>query len=1095
MKKIYISLFAFLFCFNLSALAQPNCVHVTDQVLLQQLTGLYPACFAGHPGFMDTTCNDIVTATSLSITGGGISATNIQDMSPIVYFDSLKYLDCSYNSLSTIYCPSHLETLICTNQAAWWLLNYRCLHGLPGLPATLRVLDCSFNAIGGLPALPAGLTSLKCDWNANYFESSCGHVPALTSLPALPASLQYLSCSSNGITSLPALPPGLRYLNVANNKYHSFSSCPNPIADIPGISQLPTLPASLLELNVSNNSIGEMPALPASLAFLDVSENPISCLPELPASMAGQSPYNTLSYNLKSWNTNIVCLLNNVPGIRDYNSLPVCNPSNNINGCGSTTPFIGITPTAVTGLNAVMGSPSNSVFYYLFGHNLPASGVITLTPSAFIGVSTDNINFSSSPITIPFTDNHLALTPFYTRINSGAPIGAFSGTITHSGGSALDAILTVNGTIHPTPVLTVTPSPISITTYIGGVSNPEMYTLSGHDLYPASGTITISASSTLMKLSLDNINFTASSISLPYTGGQINNVPVYMQFSSSQPNPTLYNLTITNSGGNAAPAEVPVTVNLISQGPPEITAGPDINGLLITGTGQPSNAGSYYLSAIGLLPISDNITISSSSAFLELSVDNGNTFTSGPVSIPYQVGYVSNKRIYARISMNAPVGNFSATITNSGGGVIQTVAVTGNVYHPNISTSVNSINGLITTVGNVSNSGSYLLSATDLYPTTGSITISHPDYIELSTDNTSFSSAAMIIPYTNSQLNAIPIYARIASNAAAGTISASITNSVANASDAIVNFSGTVYNPVINAGPVINGLFTLPGNPSQSGTFNLSAQQLVPFAGNISITPGNFLEVSTDNINFSASSLNVAYSNGQLGNSSIYVRLSSNAPSGIVTGTVTVSGGSATDAIVDVNGTVLRPTLFSGLEVNDLLTTKGIASPAKTYDISAQELFPLSGEITITAPDYIELSKDNINFSHTPLSVSYTGGQLASMPVYVRLSKEAPLGDITGTIINSGGSAPDKTVLVKGKVGSSSVLLIPNPARNQVTVSLPITTVPAIIYIYNATGSLVKQVSTSEALTLINISDLSKGTYLIKVTGKDKTEMQRLIVE
>ena len=161
MKKIYILLITSLFCFNKLSHAQfTNCITVSDQILLTKLTTLYPACFAGHPGFMDTTCNAIVTATSLNIGGSG-SGNDIQDISPIQYFDSLKYLDCSHNSLSTIYYPSHLESLKCNGQVASWLINFHCLHGLSDLPATIRVLDCSFNAISSLPTLLATFKSIK----------------------------------------------------------------------------------------------------------------------------------------------------------------------------------------------------------------------------------------------------------------------------------------------------------------------------------------------------------------------------------------------------------------------------------------------------------------------------------------------------------------------------------------------------------------------------------------------------------------------------------------------------------------------------------------------------------------------------------------------------------------------------------------------------------------------------------------------------------------------------------------------------------------------------------------------------------------------
>src|SRR5690606_3108026 len=95
----------------------------------------------------------------------------------------------------------------------------------------------------------------------------------------------------------------------------------------------------------------------------------------------------------------------------------------------------------------------------------------------------------------------------------------------------------------------------------------------------------------------------------------------------------------------------------------------------------------------------------------------------------------------------------------------------------------------------------------------------------------------------------------------------------------------------------------MEGNASVSQSFSLSGMNLEPTSGNITVTaPANF-QVSTDDVNFS-NSLNIAYSDGALASTDVYVRLNESLVINTYNGNITISGGGASDAIVSVEGIV-----------------------------------------------------------------------------------------------------------------------------------------------------------------------------------------------
>ncbi|BDQ02184.1 T9SS type A sorting domain-containing protein [Ignavibacterium sp.] len=94
----------------------------------------------------------------------------------------------------------------------------------------------------------------------------------------------------------------------------------------------------------------------------------------------------------------------------------------------------------------------------------------------------------------------------------------------------------------------------------------------------------------------------------------------------------------------------------------------------------------------------------------------------------------------------------------------------------------------------------------------------------------------------------------------------------------------------------------------------------------------------------------------------------------------------------------------------------GGPSTSQSYNLSGSDLNPPSGNITVTAPTNYEISLNNSTFSNS-LLVPYSGGSLASTPIYVRLKAGLTGGLYNGeVIINSGGGASDAIVSCNGFV-------------------------------------------------------------------------------
>lgn len=109
------------------------------------------------------------------------------------------------------------------------------------------------------------------------------------------------------------------------------------------------------------------------------------------------------------------------------------------------------------------------------------------------------------------------------------------------------------------PVLSVTKTSLSFGSItVNTVSEEQTYELSGTNLSPASGTISVTAPSGFEVSTTSGEGF-GSSVNVPYTGGTLSATTIYARFSPTSV--TSYNGGITNSGGGATTKNVAVSGN------------------------------------------------------------------------------------------------------------------------------------------------------------------------------------------------------------------------------------------------------------------------------------------------------------------------------------------------------------------------------------------------------------------------------------------------------------------------------------------------------------------------------------------------------
>ncbi|MDA3942984.1 MAG: DUF5689 domain-containing protein [Bacteroidetes bacterium] len=111
------------------------------------------------------------------------------------------------------------------------------------------------------------------------------------------------------------------------------------------------------------------------------------------------------------------------------------------------SPIISVNPTTLSGFTYMEGSgPSASQSFTVEGVNLTSD--ITVTPPANYEISTDDVSFQSTAITLTQTAGSVATTTLYTRLEAGLSAGDYNGQqIIAAATDAVDQTVTLDGTV------------------------------------------------------------------------------------------------------------------------------------------------------------------------------------------------------------------------------------------------------------------------------------------------------------------------------------------------------------------------------------------------------------------------------------------------------------------------------------------------------------------------------------------------------------------------------------------------------------------------------------------------------------------------
>lgn len=294
----------------------------------------YAGCMNGN--LMDTTCNAIVTATTLVCNGVGLGIKNLDGLQ---YFDSLLNLYCYNHNLQASGFPVLHAPLIGLS------LGGNFLTSLPLLPSTIKMLNCQNENLNSITALPDSLVTFICENNQlsslpplpNGVTSIYCEKNQLVTLPSLPPNIAIIYAQNNFITSLPPLPPSLKELYVYNNLVSSLPVLPSSLKLLfvyhNLLSSLPSLPSSLESLDCSNNQLTSLPALPANLKQLGCNSNNLTSLPPLPLTLRGlicDSTQITVLPSLPDTLRTLSCsatLITSLPPLPDTLYVLACNNS------------------------------------------------------------------------------------------------------------------------------------------------------------------------------------------------------------------------------------------------------------------------------------------------------------------------------------------------------------------------------------------------------------------------------------------------------------------------------------------------------------------------------------------------------------------------------------------------------------------------------------------------------------------------------------------------------------------------------------------------------------------------------------------------
>jgi hypothetical protein len=251
-------------------------------------------------------------------------------------------------------------------------------------------------------------------------------------------------------------------------------------------------------------------------------------------------------------------------------------------------------------LSSILGKEGSIRTYTISGTNLTSN--VTITAPTSFAISDDSITFTETLSFAPVNGALVAKT-LYVRLATNAPLGASSGTVTHSGGGAVGQNLSVAGTVIQ-PQLTLSTNFLGgLSTRVGVASASQSYTVSGTEL---TGGLTVTGPGGF-EISTDNISFSDSLLLLP-NAGLLGSQTIHVRISAAAGAGNLSG-NISHTGGDALSQTLSLGGEVVQ---PSLSLSPSSLPGFTADWGSPSSSQNYTVNGAHL---TGSVTVTASEGF------------------------------------------------------------------------------------------------------------------------------------------------------------------------------------------------------------------------------------------------------------------------------------------------------------------------------------------------------------------------------------------------------------------------------------------------------------------------------------------------
>ena len=691
---------------------------------------------------------------------------------------------------------------------------------------------------------------------------------------------------------------------------------------------------------------------------------------------------------------------------------------------GSIIAFSGVdgsSPFDVTPLSSFTTASATSVSPASITTVSPNAAIVMLSMISRVNTTTTG-NFNSWTTTSPGTLTEICDYGYNGTTSAGvgaawaikASAGATgSGLVTLALSARIGAQLIALRPLVPT--ITTSVSTLTGFNYIvgSGPSAQQSFTVSGSNL---TANIILSPPTNYEISSTSGTGFQSTPITLTQSGGNVATTTIYVRLKSGLAvgSYNSQNVNLTSTGATTKTVSCSGTVSNV----PLITVTPTgLSGFTYIAGYGPSTQQSFTVSGSYLTA---NITVTPPTNY-EISTTSGSGFSSSPIILTQSGGTVASTAIYVRLKAGLAVGNYNSEniVSTSTNAVAKNVSCSGTVTNtPLITVTPSSLSGFSYTLGNGPSaqqsftvSGSYLTSDIIVTPST--------NYEISSTSGSGFQSTSIILTQTAGSVSNTTIYVRLKAGLTAGTYnSENIVSTSTYAVTKNVSCNGTVNQPTIATSvSSLTGFSYISGSgPSAQQSFTISGSNLTD---NIVLTPPTNYEISvTSGTGFQSTPITLTQSGGNVATTTIYVRLKAGLAAGSYNSENIVSTSTNADTKnVSCSGAVGAPTITTSTSALSGYSYAVGAGPSTEQSFTVSGTF-LSSNISITPPTDFEISlTSGTGFQSTPITLSQSGGNVATSTIYVRMKSGLAIGTYSSeNIVLTSTGATTKNVANTGNV-------------------------------------------------------------------------------